>query len=214
MQATLGYNKTQVERTTTKAVVPQNDIAKLMYYLNCVATVLQYDINYRFRDYRNYFNLTQKEKDAVVVIALLFNPEILIDCKVFILDPTLLVGEFDNEFYKITDENIGIHVNEEVMIGGRQVRVLKIMACNENWIRKNYLDPIENINNRKKNVYIPTTSSQTNFVSSYEPDSSGCCECIKRNKKCCIIIIIIIVIIGIIDIIYYSFFNKKDSKES
>ena len=211
MQATLGYNKTQVERTTTKAVVPQNDIAKLMYYLNCVATVLQYDINYRFRDYNNYFNLTQKEKDAVVVIALLFNPKLLIDCKVFILDPTLLVGEFDNEFYKITDENIGIHVNEEVMIGGRQVRVLKIMACNEFWIKKYYLDPIENINNRKKNVFLPTSSSGTNLVPTYESDS-GCCDCIKRNKKCCIIIIVIIVIIVIADIIYTSIIDKKKSK--
>ena len=214
MQATLGYNKTQVERTTVKTVVPGNDIAKLMYYLDCVASVLQYDINSKYRDYKKYFNLTEKEEEEVLVIALFFNPKILIDYNIFILDSRLLGSEFDNEFFKITDETIGIHVNEEVMIGGRQVRVLKIMACNENWIRKNYLDPIENINNRKKNVYIPTTSSQTNFVSSYEPDNSGCCECIKRNKKCCIIIIVIIVIIGIIDIIYYSFFDKKKSKDS
>ena len=48
--------------------------------------------------------------------------------KIFILDSRLLISGFDNEFYQITDERIGIHVNEEVMIGGRVVRVLKVMA--------------------------------------------------------------------------------------
>ena len=85
MQATLGYNSTQVERTTTKTFIPENDIAKLMYYLDCVANVLQYDINSRYRNYQNYFNLTEKDKEAILVIALLFNPKLLIDCKIFIL---------------------------------------------------------------------------------------------------------------------------------
>ena len=192
MQATLGYNKTQVERTTTKTVVPGNDIAKLMYYLDCVATVLQYDINSRYRDYKKYFNLTEKEEEEVLVIALFFNPKILMDYNIFILNSRLLRPEFDNEFFKITDETIGIHVNEEVMLGGRQVKVLKIMACNEHWIQENYLDPIKNLNNRKK-IF-------------------DCCKCIKRNKKCCIIIIVIIVIIVIADIIYTSIIDKKKSK--
>ena len=192
MQATLGYNKTQVERTTTKTVVPGNDIAKLMYYLDCVATVLQYDINSRYRDYKKYFNLTEKEEEEVLVIALFFNPKILMDYNIFILNSRLLRPEFDNEFFKITDERIGIHINEEVMLGGRQVKVLEIMACNENWIQTYYLDPIKNINNMKK--------------------IADCCKCIKRNKKCCIIIIVIIVIIVIADIIYTSIIDKKKSK--
>ena len=212
MQATLGYNNTQIERTSRKVVVPGNDFAKLMYYLDCVASALQCDINSRYRDYKHYYNLTENDKEAIMVIVLLFNPEILIKCKVFILDSRLLRRQFDNEFFKITDENIGIHVNEEVIIGGRQIRVLEIMACNENWIKTYYLDPIRNINDRKNNAYLPTSSSETNFVSSYV--SNSCCECIKRNKKCCIIFIIIIVIIAIVDIIIESFFNKKKSKES
>ena len=114
------------------------------------------------------------------------------DYNIFILNSRLLRPEFDNEFFKITDERIGIHINEEVMLGGRQVKVLEIMACNENWIQTYYLDPIKNINNMKK--------------------IADCCKFIKRNKKCFIIIIVIIVIIVIADIIYTSIIDKKKSK--
>ena len=124
MQATLDYNKTQIQRETTKVYIPENDIAKLMYYLHCLSCVLQCDINSKFTDFKNYNNLTQKDEETLVALALLFSPKILIDLKIFIFDSRLLPSGSPNEFYQITDERIGIHVNEEVMIGGRVVRVL------------------------------------------------------------------------------------------
>ena len=192
MQATLDYSKTQIKRETIKVYVPHEDIAKLMYYLHCIGCVLQYDINSIFLDYKNYYRLTEKEKEAVVYLAKLFDPKLLIDAKIFILDSNLLIGELDNEFYKITDEKLRVHANEEITIGGKLVRVLKIMACNMLWLKKNYYDPIENIDNRKK----------------YGP-----CWCFIKHKKSCIITIIIIVIIAVMNIIYYCFLAKKDSNK-
>ena len=43
MSATLGYNSLKVEAIGQKVYVPDNDYARLMYYLSCVFTVIQYD---------------------------------------------------------------------------------------------------------------------------------------------------------------------------
>ena len=43
MSATLGINKLLVEKIGTKVQLPNNDLARLMYYLNCVFSVIQYD---------------------------------------------------------------------------------------------------------------------------------------------------------------------------
>ena len=36
------------------------------------------------------------------------------------------------------------------MIGGKAVKVLKIMVCNESWLNRNYYNPLKNIENEKK----------------------------------------------------------------
>ena len=41
MQATLDYNRLHIQHEKTmKAYIPNNDIAKLMYYLSCVFYVI------------------------------------------------------------------------------------------------------------------------------------------------------------------------------
>ena len=73
------------------------------------------------------------------------------DAKIFIPDSNLVPSSKSNQFYKITDDRIGIHVNEEIVIGGRVVRVLKIMAMTSGWLNNNYFYPMERINNRYEN---------------------------------------------------------------
>ena len=51
-----------------------------------------------------------------------------------------------DEFYQITDDRIGVHVNSEVVIGGKVVKVLKIMACTEDWIYRYYINPAQSYN--------------------------------------------------------------------
>ena len=108
------------ERTS----VPDDDVAKLMYYLSCVDTVINYNEIDKLTDYQNYDLLTVDDMTLLFKLVLLFNPKIFIDAGIFIIDESLLPYDLDNQFYKITDERINIYVNDEIMIGGRNVKVL------------------------------------------------------------------------------------------
>ena len=147
MSATFGFNDLKVRATGYIVQVPNNDIARLMYYLSCVDTFINYGEEDMFTDYQHYYLLTGPERMALLQLVALFNPKIFIDAGIFIVDPNLVPDDMDNQFYEITDDRIGIHVNEGIMIGGRYVKVLKIMACNDNWLYRNYINPLKNITN-------------------------------------------------------------------
>ena len=144
------------ERTS----VPNDNVAKLMYYLSCVDIVINYNEIDRLTDYQNYDLLTKDDMVELFKLVLLFNPKIFIDAGIFIIDESLLPYDLDNQFYKITDERIGIYVNDEIMIGGRNVKVLKVMACNEDWLVRNYYRPWKNL----FELYDQYKRSQTRIV--------------------------------------------------
>ena len=128
-----------------------------MYYLDCVLIVIEYDRNSRLTDYKHYYNLNNDEKKAVIQLAILFfNPKIFIDAGIFVVNSDLLPDSSGNKFFKITDETIGVHVNQQVVIGGRTVKVLNIMACNSAWINRNYINPLERIRNEARIRSLPT----------------------------------------------------------
>ena len=74
------------------------------------------------------------------------NPSIFINAGIFIVNQKYLFDK-NNQFYEITDETIGAHVNSEIMIGGKVVKVLKLMACNDTWLSNNYYKPINEVVN-------------------------------------------------------------------
>ena len=181
MSVSLDYNSLKVEAIGRSVTVPTNDYAKLMYYLSCVFTVIQYEENNKLTDYENYYLLNKDEEKALILLALLFEPKLFLEAKIFVYEPNLIPYGYTNEFYKITDERIGVHVNQEIFIKGRAVRVLKIMACDSNWLLNNYYKPMENITSEGNKFYYNNNSKK------------GCDE-----KRFCKWLIIIIVIIGII----------------
>ena len=144
MSATIARKNMQIRAFGTQANVPKNPIANLMYYLNCVATVIDYH-DPILTDYHNYDLLSDEELLAVYTLATLLNPQLFIEAGIFIVDQSLLL-DFENQFYEISDETIGIHVNSEIIIGGKTVKVLKVMACNENWLVISYYRPMNQIN--------------------------------------------------------------------
>ena len=158
MAANFGFNNLKVEAIGQKVTIPNDDVAKLMYYLSCVDTVINYNEIDRLTDYENYDLLSVDGMAELFKLVLLFNPKIFIDAGIFILDPVLVPDDSDNEFYQITDERIGIHVNSEIVIGGRTVKVLKVMACNLDWLNTFYFEPWKNIfeaAEREKEEYLP-----------------------------------------------------------
>ena len=153
MCAFFNQNRMIVEPFGTLASIPDNDYAKLMYYLSCVDTVINYGKSDMLSDYQHYYLLNPAQKEVLVKTCEMFNPKIFIKSGIFIIDEKLLPNNLSNQFYKITDQRIGINVNQEIIIGGRVVKVLKVMACNINWLEKYYINPLKNIHSIKNLAY-------------------------------------------------------------
>ena len=187
MSLTLGYQSLDIQSIGQAVSVPENKLAKLMYYLSCVFTVIQIDESSRLTDYRNYYLLSKEEEQTVLGLIALFNPKVMMDLSLFIIAPHLVPYGYSNEFYKFTDDKIGVHVNSEVVIGGVTRKVLKIMVCEESWITHNYINPIEGYTEPKK---LPVS---TNYSSSHSQES--CCASGCMKKACSVFVVIIIIII-------------------
>ena len=211
MSLTMGYQSLDVKQIGAHTTVPDNNLAKLMYYLSCVFTVIQFEDSYKYTNYSQYYLLSPEDEQTVLALAALFNPKIMIEASLFIIDPRFCPPGYSNEFYEITNDKIGLHINSEVMIGGVSRKVLKMMACKESWLNQNYFDPIESYRR-------PQLPAANNY--SYNNNSNGnncCCICdclylIFRLFTCLclcdenwsisckrtIIMVVLIIIIGII----------------
>ena len=107
-------------------------------------------------------------------IAKLFNPKVLVEIGIFILEENM---DRDNRFLEITNEEMGIHLNDEIFIGGVKVRVSKLMVFKKVWVMRNYLEPYESLTRRDQNVVIQSYRD-TNFVYSRRQDPlEECMDC-------------------------------------
>ena len=176
MSLDMNYQSLDVQLTGSTTTVPDNDIAKLMYYLDCVFAVIQLDGAEKFTNYHEYYSLTSEEEKVVLSYAGIFNPKIMVDNYLFLLDPRYIPEGKSNQFYELTDNRIGIHVNSEIMIGGVSRRVLQLMACSQEWLNRNYFYPVDSYNKRiQSQKYQKQNSSSNN-----EED----CECIGPCLDC------------------------------
>ena len=190
MSGNYNFNRTHVQEMDMEIVeVPDDDVARLMYYLSCVDTVIDYEGIDNLSDYQNYDLLTVDEMAELFKLVLIFNPKYFVEKGVFIINENLLPNGLGNQFYKITDERIGIHVNNEMFIGGRTVNVLKVMACSKDWLLRNYFIPWKNIfemaekKRYQKPVQVPQPpppqiiyiQTQPQYI--YPPRKDDCCPC-------------------------------------
>ena len=142
MNIDLAEKKVTVKDITSETIVPGDPKAKLMYYLYCISEVLNTDALNRYTNYSQYYLIPDSEIPTIVALAKIFSPEEMLKFGIFILKDYIDLG---NRFLEITDETMGIHANQEFVIGGIVVRVLKIMLCTKNWIQTYYYEPIVNI---------------------------------------------------------------------
>ena len=84
MSATLAMKNVKVRAFGTKVTVPNNAMASLMYYLDCVSTVIDYK-DRSLTDFQNYDELTGEELVAVYALAKIFHPSIFINAGIFII---------------------------------------------------------------------------------------------------------------------------------
>ena len=129
------------------ASVPQNPKAKLMYYLDCVATVIQLDDHAlrRLRNYRSYNLLSDEETDALLAFVILFSPDELIG-KVFF--PSEDCGGGSNQFFELSAVSHMLAVAYNIVIGGERKRVGKIMFFKRSWMENNFISPLRSFQDR------------------------------------------------------------------
>jgi hypothetical protein len=136
------YDVKAFGRTVT---VPDADIGKVMYYLDCVCTVIDYDDNNirRYRNYSNWMNMSDEEDKLIFILAAALSPDELED-KVF-FENAALCGTSANQFYEIGQVRNHLIVAQSIVIGGRSRQVKKIMAYTSGWMQRNYYQPMQAI---------------------------------------------------------------------
>lgn len=137
----------KVEKVTT---VPANPKAKLMYYLDCVATLIELDnpnLN-RLRNFQNYYSLNDAETDALLTLVVLLSSDELIGKIIFPRED--LPG--GNEFYELSAVSHMFAVSDNMVIGGKKTRVAKIMCFKRLWLENNYITPILSFKSRLERI--------------------------------------------------------------
>ena len=167
MSSTYGLKNTSVTMFGYKIVIPDNSLAKIMYYLNCVAVVIDFHDSVLV-DYQIKGDLSGEQLLRVYDLAKLLNPSIFLQYKIFILDQGLLLNE-DNQFYEINDEKLGFQAFREIMIEGKLIKVLKLMACNPSWLGNFYYRPIQEIETLIRNYKKLTTKERKKDVEPSTP---------------------------------------------
>ena len=144
MAAFLERQQIGIKDTTTKATVPNNPVAKLMYYFNCVCTCIDDsdgDSFRRLRQYQtNYNSLSDEEEAMLLVLCLALSPDKLIDSVFFLSEDT---GEFSNRFLEVSAVSTKLVVSQSLLIGGQRKRVQSIMLFQRSWLENNYLNPMK-----------------------------------------------------------------------
>ena len=165
MSSNFGFDKLNIKPIGKTITIPDNDVARLMYYLSCVDVVINYkkDEDDVLTDFENYDLLTGEEIVKLIKIVTILSPKFFVDKGIFIVDPKLVPNNLPNEFYEITNERFGFHFNNQIMIGGKTVKVLKVMACTSEWLFRFYINPLKNILNKLKSPP-PPPKPQSGFV--------------------------------------------------
>jgi hypothetical protein len=186
------FSKKEVGVTDTSVTVkvPDNDIAKLMYYLKSICSILGlettgYNIT-RLTDYDNHYMLTNDEKVKLLLLCGYLSPDVLNNKCIFHSDE--LCGDSNN----LNSTETAFVAAESVFVGSAKVSVKEIMAYKMSWMRKNYINPmtrcIKNqraiISNtrpaiqtrtRTPPVRRNTTGNNTNWHYSSNSSSLDCC---------------------------------------
>ena len=220
------YKSLEVQPVYNKIIVPDNKLAKLMYYLDCVFTVVKYDVEEKYYNYNNFSVITKDEENTILQLVKYFNPSNMQKLSLFILKPNIIPNGKENEFFEITDKNIGVNINSEVVLEGRILKVQKVMAYKRSWLYKYYHVPIHEYESPKKqapeNIYsppsLPAKVELNNFNSfnnneMYErinDDNNDCCNgcCYRCCRKFLIGVLIVILIIVWLVAKYYEYFGN------
>ena len=136
---------------TVKVTLPENDTAKLMYYLRSVSTVLSLetmeDNIARLTDYKNHYVLTNDEKVKLLSLCKKFSPDKLEGKCFFHSDE--IGGDLANRFFLLNSTEAAFVAAESVSIGAITVSVKTIMVYKMSWKIQFYTNPMNQVQRRE-----------------------------------------------------------------
>lgn len=143
--ASLSVKATVVPSQT--AAIPDDDVARLMYYLKCVTVDLGMDIlQDDLVDYKNSRRLSAARRASVIKSALELSPDIFIGKVLFRDDKQEIVPQStSNKFVNITAACNVVSIQRDFIIGGQAKDVTQVMFFRSIWLKRNYYDPIERL---------------------------------------------------------------------
>ena len=145
LAAHMGRLQISVRDTSVRATVPNDPIARLMYYFHCVCSCVEPDSSdtiRRLRDYANYHRLTSEERAQLLILVLALSPDKLIGT---IFHPSNDCGDASNVFLELSAVKTDLVVTDSLLVGGQRKQIRSIMKFEKSWIEKNYLEPLQEI---------------------------------------------------------------------
>lgn len=162
----------EVRDVGSAVTVPNDDVARLMYYLNCVTVGCGLDIiQDDLVDYRRYYRLSTSRADSVFALALTFSPDEVIN-KVIYLDDGSLCGSSSNKFFEISSATQLLSIQSEFVLAGQTQSVQKIMVFTPGWLESFYIDPLKRNISRLERI-----TGQDTLHCSHCKGQSGRCSC-------------------------------------
>ena len=145
MAAMFRRTEIQVKKIGRPAAVPNSPTAKLMYYFDCACSCFEAESDAsidRLRNYmENYSCLSSEEEFELLSLCLTrCCPENLIGKLFFPVEDRDL--ERENKFLELSAVNTKFVVTENILVGGQQRRVCKIMKFKKSWMEYYYLEPM------------------------------------------------------------------------
>lgn len=183
--------KVGIKNVGQNVIIPGNPWAKLMHYLDCAHFCIDRDrqlIPERYTDHDNYHRLTGDDK--LEILKLCSGPlriDNLVGKIFFIVN-----GCGINEFYEIERQSdllaLGINAQRVIAIGASTKQVATVMIMNQDWMFKNFVNPLREITNAGVDIDVPSSS---NTVVTYD-----CCLTYKSNRKWLVLFFLGLLLMG------------------
>lgn len=136
------------EDTGTSCAVPNNDVAKVSYYLHCVTVGCGLDIIVDdLVDYENVHKLSQARQDSIFEVAYSYSPKEMVGKTIFSDSDQSFTSEKSNVFLKITECTSVVAVTSSIVLGGKETEIKKVMLYTDSWLASYWAEPM------KRNVY-------------------------------------------------------------
>jgi hypothetical protein len=119
--AYLHYDTFDLARTSRRVDIPENNVARLMYYLHIVCDLIEYDDRNldRLRDFKNYHRINDTELRLLYLACAALEPDLLIGKVMFEDEDGDLCGRSTNRIYELSQIQHNLLVVNSVFIAGR-----------------------------------------------------------------------------------------------